>query len=195
MLIATVAVDRLHIGHPEMISERTDLADRLLEGEFDLEAQAVKTNDLDRIERGVGAHQHATASCWMDYGDEADQAAGGTPEQVADAILDDHLVLAVDRAWGMLEVLGALQQGAELDLSAIDPGPASLARAALLMGGVGDGIGLHPGEEVIVLREQTGDDLVRGVVGGGDEVEGLVDGGNAEEALVEQGAAVAIGPH
>ena len=56
MLIATVAADRLHIGHPEMIGERTDLADRLLEGEFDLEAQAVKTNDLDRIERGVGAH-------------------------------------------------------------------------------------------------------------------------------------------
>src|SRR6516165_6978417 len=99
MLIAAVAADRLHIGHPEMIGERADLADRLLEGELDLEAQAVETNDLDGVERGVGAHQHAMASCWMDHGDEADQAAGGTPEQVADAILDDHLVLAVDGAW------------------------------------------------------------------------------------------------
>ena len=42
MLIAAVAADRLHIGHPEMIGERTDLADRLLEGELDLEAQAVE---------------------------------------------------------------------------------------------------------------------------------------------------------
>jgi len=31
MLIATVAADRLHIGHPEMIGERPDLADRLLD--------------------------------------------------------------------------------------------------------------------------------------------------------------------
>ena len=50
---------------------------------------------------------------------------------------------------------------------------------------------------MVVLREQAGDDLVRGVVGVGDEVEGLFDGGDAEEYqhFVEQGAAVAIGPH
>ena len=38
--------------------------------------------------------------------------------------------------------------------------------------------------------EQTGDDLVGGIVGVGDEVEGLFDGGDAEECehFVEQGA-------
>ena len=68
----------------------------------------------------------------MYHGDEAHQPAGGTPQQVADPILDDHLVLAVDGAWGWLEVAGGLPQGAELDLAAIDPGAASLraARAA-----------------------------------------------------------------
>ena len=74
----------------------------------------------------------------------------------------------------MLEGLGVIQQGAELDLPAIDPGAASLARGALLVGGVGDGIGLHAGEEMVVLPEQAGDDLVRGIVGVGDEVEGLL---------------------
>ena len=72
-----------------------------------------------------------------------------------------------------------------------------LARPSLLVSGIGDGVGLHPGEQVVVLLEQAGDDLVGGIVGVGDEVEGLFDGGDAEECehFVEQGAAVAIGPH
>ena len=41
------------------------------------------------------------------------------------------------------------------------------------MGGVGDGVGLHPGEQVVVLFEQAGDDLARGIVGVGDEVAGF----------------------
>ena len=50
---------------------------------------------------------------------------------------------------------------------------------------------------MIVLFEQAGDDLARGVVGVGDEVTGLQDGDDTEEGehLVEQGAAVATGPH
>ena len=65
------------------------------------------------------------------------------------------------------------------------------------MDGVGDGVGLHPRDQVIVLFEQAGDDLARGIVGVGDEVAGFCDGDDAEqcEHLVEQGAAVAVGPH
>ena len=65
------------------------------------------------------------------------------------------------------------------------------------MGGVGDGVGLHPRDQVVVLLEQAGDDLARGIVGVGDEVEGFCDGDDPEERkhLVEQGAAIAIGPH
>jgi hypothetical protein len=65
----------------------------------------------------------------MDNGDEADQAAGGTPEQVADAILDDHLVLAVDGAWGVLEVLGVLQQGAAANAGSTIRVPAMCCRS------------------------------------------------------------------
>ena len=70
-------------------------------------------------------------------------------------ILDDHPALAVDGTVGLLAAGGIIQQGFQLDLAAIDLGPASLARAALLMGGVGDGVGLHPGEQVVVLFEQA----------------------------------------
>ena len=50
---------------------------------------------------------------------------------------------------------------------------------------------------MVVLLEQAGDDLVRGVVGVGDEVAGLFDSGDGEkcEHFVEQGAAVAVRPH
>ena len=62
-----------------VIAERTDLAHSLLEGELDLESQAVETNDLFGLQRGVCAHEQARASCWMNHRDEAYQAACGTP--------------------------------------------------------------------------------------------------------------------
>ena len=110
MLIAAVAAQRLHVGHPEMVGEGTDLAHCLLEGVLDLEAQAVETNDIDGVKGSVCAHEEAGTSRGMDHGDEAHQPAGGTPQQVADPILDDHLALAVDRAWGWLEVAGGLPE-------------------------------------------------------------------------------------
>ena len=102
MLIAAVAAQRLHVGHPEMVGEGTDLAHCLLEGVLDLEAQAVETNDIDGVKGSVCAHEEAGTSRGMDHGDEAHQPAGGTPQRVADPILDDHLALAVDRAWGLV---------------------------------------------------------------------------------------------
>ena len=126
MLIAVIAAQWPHVGHPEMVGERTDLAHCLLEGVLDLEAHSIETNDVDGGSRDcIGAHQEAGASCGMDHGDEAHQATCGTPQQVADPILDDHLVLAVD-GLGVLEALGVIQQRAELDLPAIDPGAALL---------------------------------------------------------------------
>ena len=53
MLIAAVAAQRLHVEHPEMVGEGTDLAHCLLEGVLDLEAQAVETNDIDGVTERV----------------------------------------------------------------------------------------------------------------------------------------------
>jgi hypothetical protein len=123
----------------------------------------------------------------MDHRDEAHHAAGRAPQQVADAKLDGQLVLAVDGAVGLLEGRGIIQQRLHFELLAVLPGRASLARPAMLVGGVRDGIGLHAREEVVVLLEQAGDDLLRAIVGVGDEVEGLIDIGDADEGdhLVE----------
>ncbi len=82
-------------------------------------------------------------------------------QQVAYVILDDHLALAVDGTFGLLAALGIFQQRPEPDLAVIDLGPAPLSRAALLMDGVGDGVGLHPGDQMVVLLEQAGDDPER----------------------------------
>lgn len=79
MLIAVIAAQWLHVGHPKMVGERTDLAHRLFEGVLDLEAQTIETNDLDSLQGRVGAHQEAGASCGMDHGNEAHQAACGPP--------------------------------------------------------------------------------------------------------------------
>src|SRR4029077_10033034 len=45
----------------------------------------------------------------------------------------------------------------EIRVGLLDPGATTLARAALLVAGVGDGIGLYAGEEMVVLGEQAGD--------------------------------------
>src|SRR5215471_5280241 len=128
MLVSVVAAPRLHVEHPEMIGEGADLVHGLLEAELDLEAQTVKTNDVDGVEGGVRAHEEDGASCWMDHRDEAHHTAGRSPEQVADAILDGQLVLAVDGAVGLLEGRGIIQQRLHFELVAVLPGRASLAR-------------------------------------------------------------------
>ena len=70
----------------------------------------------------------------MDHRHEAHEPAGRAPQQVAYLILDDHPALAVDGTFDLFAALGVLQQGFQLDLAAIDLGPAPFARAALLVG-------------------------------------------------------------
>ena len=113
MLIAAVTAPRLHLGHPEMVGEGTDLAHCLLEGVLDLEAQAVETNDIDGVKGSVCAHEgEAGTSRGMDHGDEAHQPAGGTPQpRSRTRYWIITCVLAVDGAWGWLEVAGGLPQG------------------------------------------------------------------------------------
>jgi hypothetical protein len=57
MLIAIAGAQRGHIHHPKTISECSDLAGRLFEAVFELEAQAIETNDLDSAQGEICAHQ------------------------------------------------------------------------------------------------------------------------------------------
>src|SRR5215204_782875 len=64
-LIAVVVAQGDHVFHPKMVGEGTDLARGLFEAVFDLEAQAIETDDVDRAQRRIGAHQDARAPCGM----------------------------------------------------------------------------------------------------------------------------------
>ena len=96
VLVAVASTQPLHVPHPEMIREGADNANRLLEAVFDLEAQAIETNDVDATEGCVGGHQQATSSGGMNDHDEAYQPSNGPPEQITDSILDGDVFLAVD---------------------------------------------------------------------------------------------------
>src|SRR6202007_1996914 len=97
MLIAVAVTQRDHIHHPEMIGEGSDQADRLLEAVLDLEAQAVKINDVGSAKGEVGGHKQARASGRVNDGDEADKSSGRTPDQVAHPITQHDIALAVNR--------------------------------------------------------------------------------------------------
>src|SRR5580692_6325451 len=78
MLIAVAVMQRGHIHHPEMIREGSDQVDRLLEAVLDLEAQAVKINDVGSGQGKIGGHQQARAPGRVNDGDEADKSSGRT---------------------------------------------------------------------------------------------------------------------
>jgi len=82
-LIAAAARGGMHIHHPEMVGPSAEGVESLLEGDLDFEAQGVEADDLGRAERQVGGHEDKAAAGGMDDGDEAHEAAGGTPEQIA----------------------------------------------------------------------------------------------------------------
>ena len=73
----------------------TDLAHCLLEGVLDLEAQAVETNDIDGRQGKWGKFVHMRRQAplvgWITATKRTSRPAG-RQQQVADPILDDHLV-------------------------------------------------------------------------------------------------------
>ena len=89
MLFAAVAAQRLHVGHPEMVGEGTDLAHCLLEGVLDLEAQAVETNEYRWRQGEVSVHMRRQAPLvgWITATKRTSRPAG-RHSGVADPILD-----------------------------------------------------------------------------------------------------------
>src|SRR5258707_15044836 len=123
----------------------------LLEAVFNLEAQPIEANDLDGVQRDVCAHQQARTSGRVNDGDKAYEPTAGTPQQIADPILDRDVVLAIDWARSRLHGLGIAEQMFELDPVAVKPWTTSFARAEWHVWGKGDRVGLHPGDQVVVL--------------------------------------------
>jgi len=60
VLRAAVARDSLHATHSEVIVVGTENSQRLLEGQFDLEAQSIAADDIDGRESQDGGAEDAT---------------------------------------------------------------------------------------------------------------------------------------
>src|SRR5260370_22450121 len=102
--------------------------DGLLERHFDLESQAIDADDVQGREGQVRAHQQDGAAKGMEYHDEADEDADGTPKWVGGAELQDHTLLAIDGAGRLLELVGFFEQHCDLDLLSVLGGPAPAPR-------------------------------------------------------------------
>lgn len=121
-LIAAAARGGMHIHHPEMVGPSAEGVESLLEGDLDFEAQGVEADDLGRAERQVGGHEDKAAAGGMDDGDEAHEAAGGTPEQIARGPPHADTLFAVSGALHGLQ--GRIKQVAQALLASVEPGTA-----------------------------------------------------------------------
>src|ERR1700745_1693720 len=193
ILIAIAVAQRGHIHHPEMIREGSDQVDRLLEAVLDLEAQAVKINDVGSAQGKIGGHQQARAPGRVNDGDEADKSSGRTPDQITDAITQHDIALAVDWTGQFEHRLRIRQQGLELYLLAIASWAPPLSLAFWRFGWrISDSVGFDPAHQMMTLGDEAVNDLAGGVVGVGDKVNGGRDGDETRrgEHFVEQSAAV-----
>src|SRR6202162_3870977 len=165
---------------------------------FDLEAQAIETNDVDGTQGGIRAHEQASPPCGMNDGDKTDEQPGRTPQQINNTIAKRDVAFAVNRTGNLLHRSGICKQGLELYFLAIGLGSPPFVAAFPWRGGrVGYCIGLSPPPQMMAFLKQAAHDLARGVVGIGDKVIRNRDGQDIEQAehLVEQGAPVTIGPY
>src|SRR5580692_6469618 len=155
MLIAVAVMQRGHIHHPEMIREGSDQVDRLLEAVLDLEAQAVKINDVGSGQGKIGGHQQARAPGRVNDGDEADKSSGRTQHDIA---------LAVNWTGQFEHRLRIRQQGLELYLLAIASWAPPLSLAFWRFGRrISDSVGFDPAHQMMTLGDEAVNDLAGGV--------------------------------
>lgn len=163
-----------HNGHPEVIGVRTDDPESLLEGDFDLETQAIEFDDLQGGEGEIGGHQEDRAAIGMAHGDEADEYADRAPQQVGGSETEDYPLFVIDGTRRFLEEqVGIFQQCRDLGLHPVLSGPAlgpwfpgirGCRREERYAGG------LDPRDEMVSLVEQPPNDLASCIVGIGHEV-------------------------
>src|ERR1700730_1276865 len=81
---------------------------------FDLEAQAIETNDFDGTQGGIRAHQQASPPCGMNDGDKTDEQPRWTPQQIENTIAKSDVAFALNRTGNLLHRSGICKQRLEL---------------------------------------------------------------------------------
>ena len=131
----------------------------------------------------------------MTDGDEADEEAEGTPEEIGRADTDLDAMFVVDGGVDGEHGERIIEERAKRDVVAIDARAAALADGRWDRGKVGDGVETDAADDMDALVEQRKEDFSRGVEGVDDEVEGDRDSEFKEEGdhFVEEGAIVPVG--
>ena len=80
VLVAADARQSRHGRHPEVIGIRANDSEGLLEGHFNLESQAIDSDDVQGGQGQVRAHQEDGAATGMEDHDEADEDADRAPQ-------------------------------------------------------------------------------------------------------------------
>lgn len=87
-----------HGLHPEVIGVGSEGVDCLLEADFDFEAIAVESDNLEWVNGDIGSHEdHATAERVVDE-NESHEPSDGTPEEVHHVIAEQDIVFSVSGA-------------------------------------------------------------------------------------------------
>src|SRR5215831_19182112 len=150
---------------------------------LDFEAQTIKTNDVNGVQRKIRAHEQKRSPGRVYDCHEADELSGGTPQQVANAIAKHDIVLTVNRTESLLHRARIRKQRLELDVFPVALGSPSPPLAVRRFDGkVGNRVGSDPTNEVMTLVEQASDDLACGVVSIGDKIERRLDAHGVEQA-------------
>ena len=186
-----------HGRHPEVVAIGADDTECLLEGQFDLESQAIDADDIQGTQCHVGGHQQDGAATRMRYGDEADEDADGSPEQVGGAKPEGDPLLAINGTGRFLELIGLSEQCCDQDLVAVLGGPSAKPRPVGRLGWgreVGHAVALDPRDEVVSLGQQAANRLAVGIVGVRHEVERhrQSQGVEQQDHLVQQSSLVAV---
>src|SRR3990170_8082849 len=151
VLVAASAPALGHDLEPEVVAEAADDLDEHLEGDLDLEAEAVGIEDAFGAEHGVGGDEDAVGALGIDAEHEADEEA--VPEEIA-AEVADVLEVAVELDARRAEEVGSIEELRELDAGAADAGAPAPARPAGRRQFIGDGGGADPADEVQVGGQQ-----------------------------------------
>jgi len=104
---------------------------------------------------------------------EADEDADGTPQQIGGPKAEDHVLLAIDGAGCLLELVGIFEQGGDSDLFPV-LGRSALGPWAVLGRGCrrkeGYAVAFDARDQVVTASQQIANHFAAGIVGIGHKV-------------------------
>src|SRR5208283_1450053 len=122
-------------------------------------------------------HQQDGAALRMENRYESDEDADGAPQQIGGPEAEGHVLLAIDGAGCLLELVGIFEEGGDSDLLPV-LGRSALGPWAVLGRGCrreeGYAVAFDARDQVVTASQQTANHFAAGIVGIGHEVARLL---------------------